>query len=110
MKVLITETQSDIIRLRRYYEQIQNEFNERALRYEPCNYKYEGGIEDYFTDVVAMTVEYVIGNLFNLYYDDETDDNDRFGNLSELLKHMLFESEFKGFEREIQEYHFENCN
>lgn len=110
MKVLITETQSDIIKLRRYYNHILDEFADRAFRYNPCDYTYEGGIEDFFTDVVAMTVEYVIGNLFGLYYDDEADDNDRFGNLSELLKHMLFESEFKSFEREIQEYHFENCN
>jgi len=110
MKVLITETQSDIIKLRRYYNHILDEFADRAFRHNPCDYTYEGGIEDFFTDVVAMTVEYVIGNLFGLYYDDEADDNDRFGNLSELLKHMLFESEFKSFEREIQEYHFENCN
>ena len=109
MKVLITETQADIIKLRRNYRAIQDEFTERAYRYNPCNYTYEGGIDDYFTDVVAYTVEAVLGALFGVYYDDEIDDNDRFGNLSELLKHMLFESEFKSFERDIQEYHFEHC-
>lgn len=109
MKVLITETQSDIIRLRRYYRQVQDEFADRSFRYNPCDFSYEGGIEDYFTDVVNMTVEHVIGNLFNLYYDDEEEDNDRFTDLTELLKHMLYKSEFSNFEKDIQEYLYEHC-
>jgi hypothetical protein len=107
MKVLITETQSDIIKLRRHYGAIQDEFTERTYRYNPCNFNYEGGIEEMFDDIVAFTVDAVLGKLFNVYDDD--DDNSRFENLSMLLKHMLFETEFKSFERDIQEYHFEHC-
>ena len=109
MKVLITETQSDIIRLRRYYRQVQDEFADRSFRYNPCDYNYEDGVYDYYNDVANMTVEHVIGNLFNLYYDDEEEDNDRFSVLAELLKDMLFESEFSNFEKDIQEYLYENC-
>lgn len=108
MKVLITETQADIIKLRRNYGAIQDEFTERTFRYNPCDFdNYEGGIDDYFTDVVAFTVDVVLGKLFNVYDDD--DDNERFLNLSEQLKHMLFVSEYESFTREIQEYLFEHC-
>ena len=82
MKVLITETQSDIIKLRRYYREIQDEFAEKTFRYNPCNFDYENGIDDYFTDVVAFTVDAVLGKLFNVYDDD--DDNERFFNLNRL--------------------------
>ena len=107
MKVLITETQADIIKLRRNYRHILDEFTERAFRYNPCNFNYEGGIEEMFDDIVALTVDTTLASLFNVYYDGE--DDDRFENLSILLRHMLFESEFKSFERDIQEYHFEHC-
>ena len=107
MKILITETQSDIIKLRRNYRHIQDEFTERTFRYNPCNFNYEGGIEEMFDDIVAFTVDVVLGKLFNVYYDGE--DDDRFENLSILLRHMLFESEIKNFERDIQEYLLEHC-
>lgn len=82
-------------------------FAERTFRYNPCNFNYENGIDDYFTDVVAFTVDAVLGKLFNVYDDD--DDNERFLNLSEQLKHMLFVFEYESFTREIQEYLFEHC-
>lgn len=107
MKVLITETQSDIIRLRRYYRQVQDEFADRSFRYNPCDFGYEGGIEDYFNDVVSHTVDSVLDNLLNLHDDDS--DSSRFLDSYELLKHMLFESEFSNFEKNIQEYLYEHC-
>ena len=106
MKILITESQSKIVKLRRHFDYIISEFNEYVERLSPCDYQYENGVYDMFNDALHSTVDYVLGNLFNIRYDD--DDSDFF-DLQELLNHMIFVSEFENFRRE-KEIEISNCS
>ena len=90
MKVLITETQSDIIRLRRYYRQVQDEFAERSFRYNPCDYNYEDGVNDYYSDVESTVVDSMVSKEGWSWDDDFNKIDELYNTTAKLLYPIAF--------------------
>ena len=79
MKIIITESQYSDIKFRRIYRKIQSEFDHKLDIYNPCNYNYEDGEYEFFSDVKGATIEFVLERYFNIYLDDESEEYQEIG-------------------------------
>lgn len=110
MKIIITEDQMNRImnsyelRFRRNYKEIEKNFLINLETYIPCNYNYEDGLYDYFSDVSSHVAERYIAKYFGLYLDSGPEFSDAFDVISDMLFNTLFDYTKSYYDAWIQKY------
>lgn len=60
MKIIITESQNMEIFVRRRLKEMVKMFDIRMTAYPPCDYNYEDGVNDYYSDVESTVVDSMV--------------------------------------------------
>lgn len=60
MKIIITESQNMDIFVRRRLNDMVKMFNNRMTAYPPCDYNYDDGVNDYYSDVESTVVDSMV--------------------------------------------------
>lgn len=90
MKIIITESQFKDLAFRRRIPRIEGLVDENMSYYHPCGYKYDGGFDDYFTDVCDAAIREIIINDLKLDWHDDIDKiDDLWGKLYTPMNEMF---------------------
>jgi hypothetical protein len=90
MKIIITESQFGDLAFRRRIPSIVKLVDENMSYYHPCDYVYDGGFNDYFTDVCDATIREIIINDLKLNWADDMEKIDNlWSSLDNPMKEMF---------------------
>jgi len=90
MKIIITESQFGDLAFRRRIPRIVELVDENMSYYHPCGYVYDGGFNDYFTDVRDAAIREIIINDLKLDWHDDMEKIDNlWSSLDNPMKEMF---------------------
>lgn len=90
MKIIITESQFEDLAFRRRIPRISELVDENMSYYHPCGYTYDGGFDDYFTDVRDAVIRGIIINDLKLDWHDDMEKIDSlWSNLDKPINEMF---------------------
>lgn len=90
MKIIITESQNMDLFVRRRLNDMVEMFNKKMTAYPPCDYNYEDGVNDYYSDIESTVVDSIVSKE-GLSWDEDFDKiNELYSTTAKLLYPLAF--------------------
>lgn len=90
MKIIITESQNMEIFVRRRLKEMVKMFDIRMTAYPPCDYNYEDGVNDYYSDVESTVVDSMVSKEGWSWDDDFNKIDELYNTTAKLLYPIAF--------------------